>query len=161
MVLTGPSTIIFNPDGSINVTGTVTKGAMTGTYTNKNMSAPTNGVIYVQSSPGQQDGNANCLARRTVSGQLTVAADQNIYISGSVAYNQDPRPTQQNPAGYPNSTDLVSLVVNQNITVIESAPTKLEASGVGVFMQGSFQVDQYWVNRGNMRTPRSWTNLAV
>jgi hypothetical protein len=88
----------------------------------------------------------------TVSGQLTVAADQNIYVSGSVQYN-DPPVRSGIPGGDPNSTDLVALVANQNITIIEaSAPTALEMDGVLEAMQGSFQVDQYWVYRGNATT---------
>ena len=37
-----------------------------------------------------QDGNAT--VQGTVNGQLTVAADQNIYISGNVQYNDQPSP---------------------------------------------------------------------
>ena len=108
------------------------------------MGAPANGVIYVQSNSGRTDGNVT--VQGTVSGQLTVASDQSIYLSGSVAYNNDPRTN-------PSSTDMVGLVANQNITVIEaSAPTQLEVSGVLEAIQGSFQVDQYTVYRGNSTT---------
>ena len=143
LVLTGASTVIFNPTGTITVTGTVknASGAVTATYHNTVLQAPANGVVYVQNNTGQQDGNVT--VQGTVNGQLTVAADQNVFLSGSVAYNSDPREN-------PNSTDLVALVANQNITVIEaSAPTQLEVSGVLEALQGSFQVDQYWVYRGN------------
>jgi hypothetical protein len=146
MVLTGASTVIFNPTGTITVTGTVknSQGATTATYNNTTMNPPANGVIYVQSNKGQQDGNAT--VQGTVNGQLTVAADQNINVSGSVSYNSDPR---TNPA----STDMIGLVANQNITVVEtSAPTQLEMSAVMVALQGSFQVDQWWVYRGNSST---------
>ncbi len=142
LVLTGASTIIFNPAGTITVTNSNAK------LKNTTMSAPANGVIYVQSNTvngkSQLDGNAT--VQGTVKGQLTVAADQNIYVSGSVAYNSDPRTN-------PSSTDMVGLVANQNITIIEaSAPTQLEMSGVLEALQGSFQVDQYWVYRGNATT---------
>jgi len=156
LVLTGPSTVIFNPTGTVTVTGTVKNaaGAVTATYNKTTMNPPVNGVIYVQSNAGKPpkgctsssacDGNAT--VQGTVSGQLTVVADQNIYVSGSVAYNNDPR---INPA----STDMVGLVANQNITIIEaSAPTQLEMAGVLEAVQGSFQVDQYWVYRGNAST---------
>jgi len=143
LVLTGASTVIFNPTGTITVTGKVknSSGVVTTTYNNTTITPPTNGVIYIQSNQNQTDGNVT--VQGTVSGQLTVAADQNVYLSGSVAYNSDPRTN-------PSSTDLVALVANQNITVIESsAPAKLEVSGVLEALQGSFQVDQYWVYRGN------------
>ncbi len=146
LVLTGASTIIFNPTGTITVTGIVknSQGTVTATYNNTTMSPPANGVIYVQSNSGQQDGNAT--VQGTVNGQLTVAADQNIYLSGSVAYNSDPRIN-------PSSTDMLGLVANQTVTVIEaSAPTKLELSAVLVALQGSFQVDQWWIYRGDANT---------
>ena len=152
MVLTGTSQVIFNPTGTITVTGTVKNaaGAITATYNNTTMSPPTNGVIYVQSNSGQQDGNVT--VRGTVNGQLTVAADQNIYVSGNVAYNSDPR---TNPA----STDMLGLVANQNITILQSqtiqndgGSPQLEMSGVLMALQGSFQVDQWWVNMGNSTT---------
>jgi len=146
LVLTGASTVIFNPTGTVTVTGTVknAQGAVTATYNNTTMNPPANGVIYVKSNQGQQDGNVT--VQGTAKGQLTVAADQNINVSGSVAYNSDPRTN-------PSSTDMVGLVANQNITIIEaSAPTQLEMSAVLVALQGSFQVDQWWVYRGNATT---------
>lgn len=146
LVLTGASTIIFNPTGTITVTGSVTnsKGVVTTTYKNTTISPPSNGVIYVQSTTGKTDGTVT--VQGTVKGQLTVAADQNINVSGSVAYNTDPRTN-------PNSTDMLGLVANENITVIEaSAPAQLEMSAVMVALQGSFQVDQWWVYRGNATT---------
>jgi len=153
LVLTGASTVIFNPSGTITVTGNVVNNNCVATtkYNNTTITPPTNGVVYVQSTStiskcksSAQDGNAT--VQGTVHGQLTVAADQNVYVSGSVAYNSDPRKN-------PGSMDLVALVANQNITIIEaSAPTQLEMAGVLMAMQGSFQVDQYTVYRGNSTT---------
>jgi hypothetical protein len=155
LVLTGTSTIIFNSTGTITVTGKVVNTSnctTTTTYHNTTIPKPANQDIYVQSSntipactQSGQDGNVT--VQGTVSGPLTVAADQNIYISGNVQYNQDPRPTTSNPAGYPNSPDMLGLVANNNITVIEAdAPAQLEVAGVLVALQGSFDVDQYSIN---------------
>ena len=144
LVLTGASTVIFNPAGTITVTGNVTNssGAITATYNNTTMNPPANGVIYVQSSPGQQDGSAT--VQGTVNGQLTVAADQNIYISGNVAYNSDPRIN-------PSSTDMVGLVASQNILINSSAPSNLELSGVFVALQSIMQAADLWVQgKGSM-----------
>jgi len=146
LVLTGASTIVFNPTGTITVTGKVKNaaGAVTATYSNTTMSPPPNGVIYVKSNTGTTDGNVT--VQGTVSGQLTVSADQNILVSGNVAYNQDPRT-------YPNSSDILGLVANQNITVVAaSAPARLEMAAVMVALQGSFQVDEYWTYKGNAAT---------
>jgi len=165
LVLTGPSTIIFNPDGTLNVTGTVkdSQGNVTTAYNNSTIAAPANKVIYVQSnckitnncppfsSPagvpgpppssglpyGPQDGDVK--VQGTVNGQLTVAADDNIYLSGSIAYNQDPR-----TPGNANSTDMLGLVSENDITVITaSVPKDLEISAVLVSLQGSFRPDAY------------------
>ena len=173
LVLTGPSTIIskVTPSGTeeLFVTGKVKNADGTVTsYTNTQMSLPANGVIYVQSDAGTQDGTAT--VQGTLSGQLTVAADQNIDISGSVAYNQDPRPTAANPAGYPNSQDLWSLVANQNITVIQASVADqaaangtgpgLELAAVMVALQGSFQVDNYGAYMGPAGPPGN-PNAAI
>jgi len=153
LVLTGASQVTFNPTGTITVTGNVVSAAckVITAYNKTTIPAPKNGVIYVQSTStipkcNSQAKDGNATVQGTVSGQLTVTADQNIYLSGSVAYNQDPR---TNPA----STDMLGLVANQNITIVEAtAPTQLEVAGVMMALQGSFQVDQYWVFRGNAST---------
>jgi len=159
LVLTGASTVIFNANGTITVTGNVTNaaGTVTTTYNNTTMNPPANGVVYVQTKSGHTCSSTsylppidpacgNVTVQGTVSGQLTVAADQNINISGSVSYNKDPRTD-------PSSTDLVGLVANQNITVIQSsAPAQLEMSAVLVALQGSFQVDNWWAYMGNANT---------
>jgi hypothetical protein len=147
LTLTGASTIIFNSTGTISVTGKVINSNCTTTtnYTNTTMSIPANGVIYVQSTKtipnchsSTSDGNVT--VQGTVNGQLTVAADQNVYISGNVQY-------QTNPVTNPSSTNMLGLVASQNITVIEAdAPAQLAIDAVLVALQGSFQVDQYSKN---------------
>ncbi|MBF0570983.1 MAG: hypothetical protein HQL12_03835 [Candidatus Omnitrophica bacterium] len=155
-----PSTVIFNPDGTITVTGKVVDPSCKtiASYNNTTLPPPANGVVYIQSTstipacnaPSQNDGNVT--VQGTVSGQLTVAADQNIYISGNVAYN-DPPPRLGSTGGDPNSKDLLGLVAQNNVTVIEaSAPNQLELSAVMMAMTGSFQVDQWWVYRGDANT---------
>jgi len=147
LILTGPSTIIFNPAGTITVTGNVVNSSCTTTtaYNNTTISIPTNGVIYVQSTKtipncNSSAQNGNATVQGTVNGQLTVAADQNVYISGNVQYNT-------NPVTNPSSTNMLGLVANQNITVIEAdAPAQLTIDGVLVALQGSFNVDQYSKN---------------
>jgi len=164
MVLTGNSQVIFNANGTITVTGNVinSSGVVTATYNNTTMSPPANGVIYVQTQAGHTCSSTsylppidpacgNVTVRGTVSGQLTVAADQNINISGNVAYNNDPRTD-------PSSTDMLGLVANQNITVIQASAVAndggpaLEMSAVLVALQGSFQVDNWWTYMGSSST---------
>jgi hypothetical protein len=109
------------------------------------MSIPSSGVIYVQSTStisacrsNASDGNAT--VQGTLNGQLTVAADQNVYISGNVQY-------ASNPQTNPSSTNVLGLVANNNVTVIEAdAPAQLAIQAVLVALQGSFDVDQYSKN---------------
>ncbi len=131
MLLTGNSTVVFNSNGTINVTNSA-KG-----WNNQNMVLPSNRTIYVTGGSATVQG--------TLNGQLTVGSDREIYISGNLMYNSDPR---TNPA----STDLLGLVARNNITVTAaSAPSNLELDAVLVALTGSFQVDQWWVSgKGNM-----------
>ncbi len=130
LLLTGNTAVTFNANGTINVTNAA-KG-----WSNLNMSPPANKTIYVQ--------GGSATVRGTVNGQLTVGSENNIYIDGHISYNSDPR---LNPA----STDLLGLVAKQDITVTMAAPNNLAVNAVLVALNGSFQVDQFWVGtRGNM-----------
>ena len=150
LILTGKSTVIFNSTGTITVTGSSVVNGKTTTYNNTVMSKPTSGVIYVQSSTnshGQSNNDGNVTVQGTVSGALTVAADQNVYISGNIQYNDEPVRAGIS-GGDPNSTDVLGLVAYNNITVQEAtAPVQLEIDGVMMALSGSFNVDQYSVNK--------------
>ncbi|MBF0490683.1 MAG: hypothetical protein HQL15_08755 [Candidatus Omnitrophica bacterium] len=138
LVLTGNSTVVFNANGTINVTNSA-RG-----WNNTNMAKPTNGMIYVQNTNSSTtDGNVT--VQGTVKGQVTVASANQMYISGNLVYNTDPR---TNPA----STDMLGLVSKNDITVLaNSAPANLELDAVIVALNGSFQVDQWWLTgKGNM-----------
>ncbi len=150
LLLTGASTILFNHQGTVSITGAVVDSNChtVTTYNNTTINPPANGVIFVQSTSAipacqstAKDGNAT--VQGTVKGQLTIGSDQSIYLTGGVGYNSDPRIS-------PNSKDLLGMVANQNIVVVEgSSPAALEISGVLVAVNGSFSVDQYWAPKGN------------
>ena len=131
LLLTGNSTVVFNSNGTINVTNS----AMS--WTNHNMPLPTNGTIYVQSGTVTVQG--------TINGQATVGSDSQVYISGNLRYKTDPR---INPA----STDMLGLVSRNDITVLAAAaPAQLELDAVLVALNGAFQVDSWWMTgKGNM-----------
>jgi len=162
LVLTGPHIIQFNPNSTITYyQESVVNGPPTDSGTT--IQAPTNpancpypntpcSIIYVQSNTvngtSQNDGTPTVYG--TVSGQVTVAADQSIYISNNVAYN-DPPVRPNIPGGNPNSTDLLGLVANNNIIINSSAPASLEIDGALVAIQGSVESDNGWVQgKGNM-----------
>jgi len=134
LLLSGDSAVTFNADGTINVTN-VAKG-----WVNKNMPAPSNKAIYVS--------NGSATVKGTVNGQFTVGSDKNIYISNNIIYNSDPDPTHPNLS----STDIVALVTQNNIVVqAATAPANVEIEAVMVAINGSFQVDNWWVQgKGNM-----------
>ncbi len=130
LLLTGNSTISFQANGTINVTNAA-KG-----WVNHNTAMPTNKSIYVQSGSATVNG--------VVNGQVSVGSSNSIFINNHLTYKIDPRIT-------PTSTDLISLVASQNITVTTAAPNNLAISAVMVAINGSFQVDQFWLGiRGNM-----------
>lgn len=130
-VLEGNTSVTFLADGTITVSNS-DKG-----WTNRNMAAPTNKVIYVK--------NGNATVQGTINGQITVAAEREVYISGNLVYKTDPR---TNPA----STDMLGLVAKNNVTVLaNSAPTNLEIDAAMIALTGSFQVDEWWIGgKGNM-----------
>ncbi len=138
LLLTGTSTVILNSDGTINVTNSANG------WNNKNMALPSNGVIYVQNSgSGTTDGDVT--VQGTIKGQVTIASQNQIYISGNLIYNTNPRTNS-------SSTDLLGLVSQNDITVLaNSAPANLELDAVLVALNGAFQVDQWWLSgKGNM-----------
>jgi len=154
LTLTGASTIIFNSNGTLTVTGNVINSSCSKTtvYNKTTINAPSSGVIYVQSTKTisackstAADGNATI--QGTVNGQLTVAADQNVYISGNVIYQDEPPRPGIATGGDPNSPDMIGMVAGENVTVEEAAaPAKLEIDGVLMAIQGSFDVDNPQIN---------------
>ncbi|MBF0618700.1 MAG: hypothetical protein HQL19_00875 [Candidatus Omnitrophica bacterium] len=131
LILSGDSAIVFHSDGTMNVTN-----AANG-WSNHSMWIPSNGVIYVQNGTPTVEG--------TIKGRVTVASEGDIYVSGNLMYDKDPRTD-------PTSTDLLGLVAKNNVTVTaQSAPTNLELDAVIVAINGAFQVDQWWLGgKGNM-----------
>ncbi len=131
LVLTGDSTVVYNSDGTVNITN-VARG-----WNNYKTSLPSNGVIYVQTGTATVQGIVN--------GQSTLASDRQIYISGNLLYNTDPRID-------PDSKDMLAIVSQNDVTVLAAAaPTNIELDAVMVALNGSFQVDQWWVpGKGNM-----------
>jgi len=154
ITLTGASTIIFNSNGTLTVTGKVINSSCstTSNYNKTTLSIPSSGVIYVQSTSkisacksSATDGNATI--QGTVNGQLTVAADQNIYISGNIVYQDEPPRPGIATGGDPNSTNMIGMVAGENVTVEEAvAPAQLEIDGVLMAIQGSFDVDNPQIN---------------
>ena len=99
-----------------------------------NIAIPANNALFV-------DGY-NVYISGVMKGLLTVGTSNEIYITNSILYNTDPRTN-------PNSTDLLSLVAQNNVHVMNNAPTNVEidayiiAEGAPPNQPGSFEVDNY------------------
>jgi hypothetical protein len=84
------------------------------------MSLPANGVIYVQNVPSGSDPNrsacsgSTCIGDVNVSGvlngQLTIAAQDDINITGNLTYNQ-----------YPGGDDVLGLVADNDVAVVHAS----------------------------------------
>ncbi|MGD0016359.1 MAG: hypothetical protein ABSC38_02420 [Verrucomicrobiia bacterium] len=144
LVLYGNTTITFNGGCS---TGTVkiTNGRQS--WTN-HLYTPTltNGIIYVANYGGATSGtNAGIvyLNGGSVTGQLTIVTENDMYIQGNITYIDDPRVDT-------NSICALGLIAQDDINVATSAPNNLEidaemlctgSSGDGSL--GSFGVVNY------------------
>ena len=136
--LIGATTIVFNSNGTMNVTNS-NKG-----WNNSVQPIPSNGMIYVNNSTvSSTDGNVT--VKGTIKGKVTVASANQAYINGNILYSSDPR---TNPA----STDMFGLVSKKDVTVLSaSTPSNLEIDGVMVALTGAFQLDNPAVTgKGNM-----------
>jgi hypothetical protein len=120
--LTGNTTVTLVSDGTMNVTN----AAMN--WNAKNMAIPANGAFYVN--------NGDVTVQGTLKGQLTIATNQNLWISGNIRYNTDPRTDS-------TSTDLLGLVANTSVTVKQSAPSNLEIDAYIIALNGAFQLENF------------------
>jgi hypothetical protein len=126
----GPTRIVLNSSGTMNVTSPFTTSSTYASCVGNNVPLPTNGVIYVQNVPSTQTATCSGSQNRlgypisgditdygcrdgdafisgTLRGRLTVAAENNIVIVANTTY-------QTSGA---TSTDMLGLVANQFVQV--------------------------------------------
>jgi hypothetical protein len=121
---TGPTTIAFHYSGDtgfMDVTSPATKQTKPGCGPGTNLSLPSNGVIFVQGVPGKGDPNysacsgsacygdvsiSNGATSGGLAGQLTVAAENDIVITGSLTYHT-----------YPTGTDVLGLIATNDVAL--------------------------------------------
>ncbi|MCM8812018.1 MAG: DUF4900 domain-containing protein [Candidatus Omnitrophica bacterium] len=123
MVFTGDTTVTLVSDGTMRVTNT------NAGLSNAVVSLPDNGVLYVQ------NGNVNLSG--TLQGQLTVATNQNIRITNSVVYSDDPQVD-------PDSQDLLGILAGGNVVVASSAPNNIRIDASVMALNTSFTVENWW-----------------
>jgi hypothetical protein len=114
--LQGNTTIRLNADGTMNLRNPNIKGddGVNG-HLKKNVALPSNGVLHVES------GNIDSLYG-TLKGSLTVACANDIYITGHIDYQSDPRT-------YPTSSDVLGIVAGYKVRIPTGTPNDLRISG--------------------------------
>jgi hypothetical protein len=115
---TGPTTITLLSSGKMNVSSpkTIESNCATGL----GVSLPGNGVVYVQNVPAGSDPNHSTCSGTgcngdvnvsgTLKGQLTIASEDDIDITGNIVYSS-----------YPSGTDVLGLVADNDVAVVHSA----------------------------------------
>jgi Tfp pilus assembly protein PilX len=123
---TGPTTITLHNSGNVgqmDVVSPLTKVTNTGPLPKSscgpgnNLSLPANGVVYVQTVPSSSSNpnygactgagcNGDVKVSGTLAGQLTIAAENDVIITGNTVYHQ-----------YPGGTDVLGLVANNNVSI--------------------------------------------
>jgi Tfp pilus assembly protein PilX len=112
---TGPTTITLLATGKMNVTSP--KTLESNCATGSNVPLPGNGVVYVQNVPAGSDPNhSTCSGSAcngdvsvsgTLNGQLTIASEDDIDITGSIVYH-----------AYPSGNDVLGLVADNDVAVV-------------------------------------------
>ena len=123
MMLTGPTTIVLNNDGTMNVTNPHSG------WTNENMDLPSNGALFVNGGDLTISG--------TLNGQLSIGTNRDIIISNNVTYNTDPKVD-------PTSTDTLGLIAERDVVISQSAPHDMEIEASVMSLGDSFTVENYW-----------------
>ncbi|MFA3784059.1 hypothetical protein ABRY23_13445 [Melioribacteraceae bacterium 4301-Me] len=117
--------LYFNSDGTLTYSQKIGAGNWSSSKTvNLSTFAP-NGVIYVQ--------GGNIYTKGTLNGKVTIVAAKskitnagNVYFEDNLVYNKDPRI-------YPNSTDMLGIVAEQNIRIQDNPNTR----GKDIYTQAS------------------------
>ncbi|NIV97465.1 hypothetical protein GWN42_32900 [candidate division KSB1 bacterium] len=129
-VYSGEVWLTFNSDGTYDWSS---DGV---TYATKNLS-DYNGTIITTS-------NNIHISTSTVNGQVTVLAENDIRIEGSIVYNDDPRTN-------PNSDDYLGLIAKHRLVVADSVAT---SSGVEIHAAIIAHHDEINVENYNSGSPR-------
>ncbi|MDD5653218.1 MAG: hypothetical protein PHT31_03540 [Candidatus Omnitrophica bacterium] len=122
--LTGNSTVVLLSDGTMNVTNPGRE------WTNHNMALPANGTLFVNSG--------NLTISGTLSGRLTVGANQNVIIPNNILYADDPRTN-------PDSTDVLGIIAEEDVILTSGAPSDLEIDACIMAMGTSFYMQNWWI----------------
>ena len=121
--LNGPTSIVLQSDGTMNVTNSQ-EG-----WVDENMPLPENGALFVNAG--------NLTISGTLNGQLTVGTNRNIIIPDNLVYNNDPRID-------PSSTDMLGVIAERDVIIDQDAPYDLEINVSLMALGNSFLVERWW-----------------
>ena len=149
---TGPTTITLLSSGKMNVTSPKSLSTNLGCAPGSGLSLPTNGVIYVQNVPSAASNpnhsscsgsscNGDVSVSGVLKGQLTIASEDDIDITGNLTYNT-----------YPGGTDVLGLVADNDVAVVHPSGANvtddLTIDAAIMSLRHSFYV-QNWDTGGN------------
>ncbi|MDD5450065.1 MAG: hypothetical protein PHO42_05660 [Candidatus Omnitrophica bacterium] len=121
--LSGPTSIVLNADGTMNVTN------RNKDWTNQNMTLPANGALFVTGGDLTVSG--------TLNGQLSMGTNRNIVVNNNLTYAADPR--------VGNSDDVLGLIAEKDVVISGAAPNNVEVDGSVMALGNSFLVENWWV----------------
>ena len=149
LVLSGASTLTFG-GSTVQITNPV-RG-----WTNYVYTPPSEGIIYVANNGSVTGSKAGTVILNggTISGRLSVIAENNMTVQGNITYSNDPRVN-------PSSTCALALISQDNISVGTSAPNNLEvdAAIMCTGTSGDGSAGSWGVINYNTGSPRG--NLTV
>jgi hypothetical protein len=149
---TGPTTITLLSSGKMNVVSSKTIQTNAGCAPGSNLNLPSNGVIYVQNVPAANSdpNHSSCSGSAcygdvnisgTLKGQLTIASEDDIVITGNVKYSS-----------YPGGSDVLGLVADNDVAVAHASGANiaddLTIDAAIMSLNHSFYV-QNWSTGGN------------
>lgn len=121
--LSGPTTVVLNSDGTMNVTNSQ-RG-----WNNYNTSLPANGALFVT--------GGNLTVSGTLNGQLTMGTNRDVVVAGNILYVDDPRLK-------PNSDDMLGLIAERDVIISQSAPYNVEVDASIMALDDNFIVENWW-----------------
>ncbi|KPK38866.1 MAG: hypothetical protein AMJ78_09355 [Omnitrophica WOR_2 bacterium SM23_29] len=122
MHITGPATIVFQANGTMNVT------CPHENWDNENMPMPANGALFVTGGDLTISG--------TVNGRISVGTNRNVIISDNLLYNTDPRTN-------PESTDMLGIIAERDVIIPQTAPYDLTILASIMAMDDSLYVENW------------------
>ena len=119
----GNTQITLLADGTMRVTNAVAG------LNNAVTAPPGNGVLYVD--------EGNVTLSGTLRGQMTIATNQDIRVTGNLLYARDPRdPVTPSP-------DLLGIVAGRDVVVDSTAPNNIQIDATMMALNGSFWAENW------------------